>query len=266
MSVASSFGLPQPPVAVQAASIATSANTYEPYDGTVRIPFWNGVASEVVFEKDIAVKGRVFGAQVGGLLTFGPTPTQAAGVETTYSVGRTPTLTDAADFIGFECGQPQYVPVVAGSPGPANAYATPFELNYKRSCLGGNGVVAINSMPILRVRSVFNSGGTNTTVPAGQNTFSAPVCEFSSVYQAGIIQVPAGGAPNTATVSVSQTVPGLNQTEGIVQITQLGPGAASPYVTMAQGSFTVNIPATAGVTNPAVNFAWFVVRLNNVNP
>ena len=280
MSVASSLGLPQPPVAVQAAAAVAGANSFEPYDSSVRIPFWNGVANEVVFEKDVAMKGRLMGAQIGGLLTFGPTPTQAAGVETTYANA---TIQSACDFLAFETSQPFAVPTFvnpgAGSPATIPVLATTLELNYKRIAAGGTQAMAtpLNSMPCMRVRSVFTdpAAGSNKTVQTAPGTnvppFSAPVVEFPSGYQTGIVQI-ATTASTAVMSSPAVNVPGLDPAGGsVVLITPLSPmvsGAialGAPYVTIAQNSFTVNIPAqpigTANIGN--LNFAWFVVKLNS---
>lgn len=154
MSVASSLGLPQPPVAVQTASQAAGVVGTE-WDLVSRPTFWDGVATEAVFAKDVGFKGRAFGLAAAGSLLLYPTPTQTAGVETTYGPPLNPgngvvpvTLGTEADAYSFDVS----APIAAYSATDARTvWSASLEFNRKRTVIGGNGVANTETATIFSI-------------------------------------------------------------------------------------------------------------------
>lgn len=259
MSVASSLGLPQPPVAIQAASqsgpIPTTSAPGDPWAASLRPTFWNGVGTETVFEKDVAMKGRLFGAAAAGSLALVGTPTQTAGVETTYTRDGSTMATIAHNY-SFDVGIPQSCPTYAGG---ASELANNLQLVRKRQVLGGTGYAAVASNDvIIQVGDITDSGGAAYTV-----ALAPPVFQFMGSQQAGITNAIAAGVASNAI-----TCYGYTQGSTVVLCTVLaaagalaGPnGTCMPFVTSpAADQFQITCQGT--YTNNVV-VAWFVARLS----
>lgn len=260
MSVASSLGLPQPPVAVQAASqsgpIPTTSAPPDPWAASLRPTFWNGVGTEVVFEKDVAMKGRLFGAAAAGSFALVPTPTQTAGTETTYTRDGS-TMATVAHNYSFDVGIPQSCTLYGG--GAGTELANNLQLVRKRQVLGGTGYAAVSSNDVIVQVSDISDSGAAPKTPVDV----APLFQFMGTQQAGITPALAAGV-----ASPIITCYGYTQGQTVILCTVLaatgaltGPnGTCMPFVTSpASDQFQITCQGT--YTNNVV-VAWFVVRLS----